>query len=105
MKKILILSLFFSTSVFAAYKTYDPHKNNDLVTKAISGVCKSEHQKYDDLDYQLKSNISSMSDADAKSAVENLKDAKRKRWECIEKELNKKNITLNLEQLFKEDGL
>lgn len=105
MKKSLILGLLFSTSTFAAYKTYDPHKDSKLVTKAISGVCISEHQKYDDLDYQLKSNIGSMSDADAKNAAENLKDAKRKRWECIEKELNKKNVTLNLEQLFKEDNL
>ncbi|WP_124760472.1 hypothetical protein [Cronobacter sakazakii] len=105
MKKLLILGLLFSTSSFAAYKTYDPHKDSKYVTKAISGICKSEHQKYDDLDYQLKSNIGSMSDADAKNAVENLKDAERKRWECIEKELNKKNITLNLEQLFKENNL
>ncbi|MBS6739007.1 MAG: hypothetical protein KH310_13105 [Enterobacteriaceae bacterium] len=105
MEKLLILGLLFSTSVFAAYKIYDPHKDSNLVTKAISGVCKSEHQKYDDLDYQLKSNVGSMSDADAKNAVANLKDAKRKRWECIEKELNKKNITLNLEQLLKEDNL
>ncbi|MBN3218162.1 hypothetical protein [Pectobacterium polaris] len=105
MKKLLILGLLFSTSAFSAYKTYDPHKDSKLVTKAISGVCKSEHQKYDGLDYQLKSNVGSMSDSDAKYAVANLKGAKRKRWECIEKELNKKNITLNLEQLFKEDNL
>jgi hypothetical protein len=46
-----------------------------------------------------------MSEADTKKTVENLKDAERKRWECIEKELNKKNITLNMEQLFKESNL
>lgn len=105
MKKLLILGLLFSTSSFAAYKTYDPHKDSKYVTKAISGICKSEHQKYDDLDYQFKSNVGSMSDADTKNAIVNLKNAERKRWECIEKEVNKNNITLNLEQLFKENNL
>jgi hypothetical protein len=104
-KKLLVLSLLFSTSVFAAYKTYDPQKDSRFVTKAISGVCESEHQKYDDIDYQLKTNIGSMSDDEINKTVENLKEAKRKRWECIEKELNKRNITLNLKQLFKEDNL
>lgn len=105
MKMLLILGLIFSTSSFAAYKTYNPDKDSKLVNKAISGVCQAEHQKYDDLDYELKSNIGNMSEADTKKTVENLKDAERKRWECIEKELNKKNITLNLEQLFKESNL
>lgn len=105
MKKLLILGFLFSSSVFSAYKTYDPHKDSKLVNKAISGVCKSEHQKYDDLDFQFKSNVGSMSETDVKKAVANLKDSERKRWGCIEKELNKKNITLNLEQLFRENNL
>lgn len=105
MKKLLLLGLLFSTSVFAAYKTYDPHKDSKFVTQAISGTCKAEHQKYDDLDFEFKSNASNMSEPDAKKAVANLKDAERKRWQCIEKELNKKNITLNLPQLFKENNL
>ncbi|EKN5093112.1 hypothetical protein DYG63_06605 [Yersinia enterocolitica] len=105
MKKILFITLLFSTTTFATYKTYNPHKDSKYLDKAISGVCKPEHQRYDDLSFDLKSNISSMSKSDTDKAVATLKDAERKRWSCIEKELNKKNITLNLEQLYKENNL
>lgn len=105
MKKILFLTLLFSTTTFAAYKTYNPHKDSKYIDKAISGICKSEHQRYDDLSFDLKSNISNMSKSDIDNAVANLKEAERSRWTCIEKELNKKNITLNLEQLYKENNL
>ena len=46
-----------------------------------------------------------MSEADSNKAIAALKNAERARWECIERELNKKNITLNLERLYKENGL
>lgn len=105
MKKIFFLTLLFSTTTFAAYKTYDPHKDRKYIDKVISGVCKSEHLRYDDLSFELKSNISNMSKSDTDNAVTNLKEAERNRWTCIEKELNKKNITLNLEQLYKENNL
>lgn len=105
MNKVLLVFLLFSTASFAAYKTYNPHKDSKYINQAISGACKSEHQKYDDLDFDLKSNIGNMNKADADKAVVNLKNAERKRWECIEKELNKKDITLNLEQLYKENNL
>lgn len=107
MKKSLTLSLLvlFSTTVFAAYKTYDPHKDNKYIDEAISGMCKSEQQKYDELSFYLKSNISHMNTSDTEKVVANLKEAERNRWICIEKELNQKNITLNLEQLFKENNL
>ncbi|WP_439412367.1 hypothetical protein [Enterobacter ludwigii] len=105
MKKILLLSLLFSTATFAAYKTYDPHKDSKYINEAISGICKSEHQRYDDLSFDLKSDISSMSKSDSNKAVATLKEAERKRWSCIEKELNKKNVTLNLEKLYKENNL
>ncbi|MBX9494953.1 hypothetical protein J8Z86_02485 [Yersinia enterocolitica] len=105
MKKILLLSLLFSTTVFAAYRTYDPHKDSKYINEAISGICKSEHQRYDDLSFDLKSNISSMNKTDTDKAAASLKEAERSRWTCIEKELNKKNITLDLEQLYKENNL
>ncbi|WP_261429796.1 hypothetical protein [Serratia proteamaculans] len=105
MKKILLLTLLFSTTTFAEYKTYDAQKDSRYLDKAISGVCKPEHQRYDDLSFDLKSNISSMSKSDTDKAVAALKEAERKRWSCIEKELNKKNITLNLEKLYKENNL
>ncbi|MFV8760144.1 hypothetical protein ACSMDK_25110 [Yersinia enterocolitica] len=105
MKKTLLLALLFSTTALAAYKKYDPHKDSKYLNNAISGVCKPEHQRYDDLSFDLKSNISSMSKSDTDKAVAPLKEAERKRWSCIEKELNKKNITLNLEQLYKENNL
>lgn len=105
MKKILLLTLLFSTTTFAAYKIYDAQKDSKYLDKAISGVCKPEHQRYDDLSFDLKSNISSMSKSDTDKAVATLKEAERKRWSCIEKELNKKNVTLNLEQLYKENNL
>ena len=105
MRKFLILSIFFSTTTFAAYKTYNPHQDSKFLDRAITGVCKQEHQKYDDLDFSLKENISSMSEADSNKAIAALKNAERARWECIERELNKKDITLNLERLYKENGL
>lgn len=105
MKKILLLTLLFSTTTSAAYKEYDAHKDSKYLDKAISGVCKPEHQRYDDLSFDLKSNISSMSKSDTDKAVAALKEAERKRGSCIEKELNKQNITLNLEKLYKENNL
>ncbi|HDL7098827.1 TPA: hypothetical protein PXN44_002805 [Yersinia enterocolitica] len=105
MKKTLLLALLFSTTTFATYKTYDPNKDHKYIDKAISDACKSEHQRYDDLSFDLKSNISNMSKSDKGNAVANLKEAERKRWSCIEKELNKKNITLNLKKLYKENNL
>ncbi|EKN3609489.1 hypothetical protein [Yersinia enterocolitica] len=105
MKKIILLTLLFSTTTFAAYKTYDAHKDSKYLDKAISGVCKPEHQRYDDLSFDLKSDISSMSKSDSDKTVATLKEAERKRWSCIEKELNKKNVTLNLEKLYKENNL
>ncbi|MDV0601335.1 hypothetical protein RZO85_16650 [Raoultella ornithinolytica] len=105
MKKILLLTLLFSTPTFAAYKTYDAQNDSKYLDKAISGVCKPEHQRYDDLSFDLKSNITSMSKSDTDKAVATLKETERKRWSCIEKELNKKNITLNLEKLYKENNL
>lgn len=105
MKKTLLLALLFSTTTFATYKTYDPHKDHKYIDKAISDACKSEHQRYDDLSFDLKSNISNMNKSDKGNAVANLKEAERKRWSCIEKELNKKNITLNLKKLYKENNL
>ena len=105
MKKSLILSLLVSTTVFASYKQYNPHTDKRYIDDAIYGACKVEHQRYDDLDFSLKMNISNMSEHDIKEAVKNLKDAKRKRWICINKELNKRNITLDLNEIFKDDNL
>ncbi|EKN3528340.1 hypothetical protein WFO61_08090 [Yersinia enterocolitica] len=104
-EKILLLTLLFSTTTFAAYKTYDAQKDSKYLDKAISGVCKPQHQRYDDLSFDLKSDISSMSKSDTDKAVTTLKEAEHKRWSCIEKELNKKNVTLNLEKLYKENNL
>ncbi|WP_394293743.1 hypothetical protein [Aeromonas rivipollensis] len=105
MKKILLLLIIFSPAVLATYKTYDPYKDRKYINDAITGNCSSEHQRYDDLDFELKSNLSDMSDSEADKAFADLKVATRNRWECIERELNKKNITLDLEQLYKQNGL
>jgi len=105
MKKTLMILLLFSTAALATYKTYDPHKDSKFINDAITGECNSEHQRYDVLDFELKSNLSDMSDSEADKAFADLKDATRNRWECIERELNKKNITLDLEQLYKQNGL
>lgn len=105
MKKLLILGLLFSTSVFAAYKQYNPKTDKRFIDKAISGACKTEHQRYDDLDYSLKMNVSNMKQDDVNKLVSDLKDAERKRWICINNELNKNNIDLNLNKIFKENNL
>ncbi|MBL0525343.1 MULTISPECIES: hypothetical protein [Aeromonas] len=105
MKATLMLLLFFSTTALATYRTYDPYKDRKHINNAITGKCSSEHQKYDNLDFELKSNLSDMSDSEADKAFADLKDATRNRWECIERELNKKNITLDLEKLYKQNGL
>ncbi|MGY0162938.1 hypothetical protein [Edwardsiella tarda] len=106
MKKIIFFSvLIFSCSTFAEYKAYIPSKDIKYLNKAISGNCKKEHQIYDNLDFNLKENISNMNELEQKKAISVLKDAERKRWECIERELNKNNITLNLDKLFKMNNL
>ncbi|MFE8726425.1 hypothetical protein [Aeromonas hydrophila] len=105
MKEILILLLFFSTTALATYKTYDPYRDRRYINEAIAGKCSSEHQRYDDLDFELKSSLSHMSNSEADKAFTDFKVATSNRWECIERELNKKNITLDLEQLYKENGL
>lgn len=105
MKKSLVLGLFFSTSVFAAYKQYNPHTDKKYIDKAISGACKKEHQRYDDLDYSLKMNVGNMKQDDVDKLVSELKDAERKRWICINNELNKNNIDLNLNEIFKDNNI
>ncbi len=105
MKKIFFLSLLFSTSVFAAYKQYDPRTDKKYIDKSISGVCKKEHLRYDDLDYSLKMDIGNMKQNDIDKLVSDLKDAERKRWVCINNELNKNNIDLNLNKIFRDNNL
>ncbi|WP_241617620.1 hypothetical protein [Rosenbergiella epipactidis] len=46
-----------------------------------------------------------MSKSDTDKAVTALKEAELKRWSCIEKEFNKNNVTLNLNELYKENNL
>lgn len=105
MKVTLMLLLFFSTTALATYRTYDPYKDRKYINDAITGKCSSEHQRYDDLDFELKSSLSDMSNTEADKTFADIKVATRNRWKCIERELNKKNITLDLEQLYKENGL
>lgn len=106
MKRVLILSMLLTPmTVFAAYKTYDPYKDSKYLDKAIVGPCKAEHQEVDKLENDFKMNIDKMSNADADKAGNALNEAQRVRWICIEKQLNKNNLTLNLDQLFKQNGL
>lgn len=105
MKKILMLLLFVSTAALATYKTYDPYKDRQYINDAITGKCSSEHQRYDYIDFEFKQSISTMSKSESDKAAADLKVAARNRWGCIEKELNKKNITLDLEKLYKINHL
>ncbi|MGR1198462.1 MULTISPECIES: hypothetical protein [Aeromonas] len=105
MKATFMLLLFFSTTALATYRTYDPYNDRKYINDAITGKCRSEHQRYDDLDFELKSSLSGLSNSEADNALADLNVATRNRWECIERELNKRNITLDLEKLYKENGL
>ncbi|CNK71966.1 MULTISPECIES: lysozyme inhibitor LprI family protein [Yersinia] len=91
--------------IAATYQQYDPAKNRKLVNKAITGECLKEHQEVDNLDFELKMKVDQMNEREANKAVEQLKDSERKRWFCIEKELNKSGYTLNLKETFKINNL
>ncbi|PHZ21491.1 lysozyme inhibitor LprI family protein [Yersinia massiliensis] len=91
--------------IAATYQQFDPAKNRKLVNKAITGECLKEHQDVDNLDFELKMKVDQMNEREASKAVEQLKDSERKRWFCIEKELNKSGYTLNLKETFKINNL
>lgn len=91
--------------IAATYQQYEPAKNRKLVNKAITGECLKEHQEVDNLDFELKMKVDQMNEREANKAVEQLKDSERKRWFCIEKELNKSGYTLNLKETFKINNL
>lgn len=101
----LILAVLMSNTSFAGYKTYNPSSDLSLLNEAIMGACHSENQKYDTLDSYLKNNIENMSEDDSDAFSAELKEVEKQRWYCLEKELNKKSITLNLKSLFEQNGL
>ena len=50
-------------------------------------------------------NVGNIKQDDVDKLVSELKDAERKRWICINNELNKKNIDLNLNEIFKDNNI
>ncbi|ELI8802684.1 MULTISPECIES: lysozyme inhibitor LprI family protein [Enterobacteriaceae] len=94
-----------SLPTHAAYIKYAPGTHVKYLNAAITGPCMAEHQKFDSLDFNLKMNFSKMSDTQIAQETKELKNAERARWICIENELNKKNITLDLKSLFEKRDL
>lgn len=87
------------------YIKYDPVTHKEYFDSVITGPCAAENLRFENLDFNLKVNFNKMTDAKISQGVEELKKAERVRWICIEKELNKKNITLDLKSIFESRNL
>ncbi len=85
------------------YIQFDPNRDAKHIDTAINkgGACYTEHHILD----ELKFNFNNQAKINSEQAVKEIKNSERNRWICIEKELNKKNITLDLDSLFHENQL
>lgn len=88
------------------YLTFEPNRDAKYIDTMISkgGSCYAEHNILDELKFNFM-NQNKTNSTQTEQAVKEIKESERNRWICIEKEFNKRNITLDLESLFHKNQL